>query len=97
MTVYDRMPSPARKFLYAGRGGLNLTHAEPANDFLARYGAAADRLRPALDGFDGPALRRWCEELGIATFVGSSGRVFPVGMKTSPLLRAARAKGRMRP
>lgn len=88
VTVFDHMPSPGRKFLYAGRGGLNLTHAEPAAMFATRYGPAAERLRPALDRFDAAAMRRWCDDLGVATFVGSSGRVFPVGMKTSPLLRA---------
>lgn len=88
VTVYDRMPSPARKLLYAGRGGLNLTHSEPFPAFAARYGAAAARLRPALDRFGPCDMRRWCDGLGIETFVGSSGRVFPASFKTSPLLRA---------
>ena len=88
VTVYDRMPSLARKFLLAGRGGLNLTHSEDMDAFLARYGAARERLRPAIEAFPPSAVREWCEGLGEATFVGSSGRVFPVAMKASPLLRA---------
>ncbi len=88
VTIYERMASPARKLLLAGRGGLNLTHSEPADAFLARYGAAAPHLAGALAAFDSAALRAWCEELGIATFVGTSGRVFPESFKTSPLLRA---------
>jgi hypothetical protein len=88
VTVYDRMPSLARKFLLAGRGGLNLTHSESLEPFLGRYGAAAPRLRPAIAELPPAALRSWCEELGQETFVGSSGRVFPVAMKASPLLRA---------
>ncbi|MBB1092047.1 TIGR03862 family flavoprotein [Rhodopseudomonas palustris] len=88
VTVFDGMSSAARKFLLAGRGGLNLTHSEPLADFLARYGAAQQRLRPAIEAFPPDALRAWAEELGQPTFVGSSGRVFPVAMKASPLLRA---------
>jgi len=88
VTVYDRMPSLARKFLLAGRGGLNLTHNEDLEAFLARYGASRERLRPAIEAFPPSAVREWCEGLGEATFVGSSGRVFPVAMKASPLLRA---------
>jgi uncharacterized flavoprotein (TIGR03862 family) len=88
VTVYDRMPTVGRKFLLAGRGGLNLTHSEALDAFLARYGAAAPHLRAAIDAFPPHALRAWCEELGQETFVGSSGRVFPRSMKTSPLLRA---------
>ena len=88
VTVYERMPTVGRKFLLAGRGGLNLTHSEDLDAFLARYGAAAPRLRAAIDAFPPNALRAWCEELGQETFVGSSGRVFPRSMKTSPLLRA---------
>ena len=87
VTVYERMPSPARKLLMAGRGGLNLTHGEGEAAFRARYGAAAPRLAPALDRFGPQALRGWCRDLGVETFVGSSGRVFPVAMKASPLLR----------
>jgi uncharacterized flavoprotein (TIGR03862 family) len=88
VTVYERMPSPGRKFLLAGRGGLNLTHSEAFDAFLSRYGAAAPRLRAAIEAFPPPALRAWCEGLGQATFVGTSGRVFPKTMKASPLLRA---------
>ncbi len=88
VTVYDRMPSPGRKFLMAGRGGLNLTHSEALETFVTRYGAAAERLSPVLTSFPPSALRAWCEGLGLPTFVGSSGRVFPEGMKASPLLRA---------
>jgi uncharacterized flavoprotein (TIGR03862 family) len=88
VVVFDHAPSPARKFLMAGRGGLNLTHSEPLDRFIARYGDAAARLRPAIEAFPPEALRRWCEELGEETFVGSSGRVFPKSFKASPLLRA---------
>ncbi len=88
MTVYDRMPSLGRKFLLAGRGGLNLTHSEDLELFLTRYGDAEARLRDAVRSFPPEALRAWCEELGQETFVGSSGRVFPKAMKASPLLRA---------
>jgi uncharacterized flavoprotein (TIGR03862 family) len=86
--VYDAMPSVGRKFLLAGRSGLNLTHAEDYERFAGRYGAALSHLRAALDAFRPAALRAWVEELGSPTFVGSSGRVFPVAMKASPLLRA---------
>jgi hypothetical protein len=88
VTVYDRMPSVGRKFLMAGRGGLNLTHSEPIERFLDRYGDARGRLTPAIDAFSPADLRAWCHDLGIETFVGSSGRVFPTTMKASPLLRA---------
>ncbi|MFA5898477.1 MAG: TIGR03862 family flavoprotein [Hyphomicrobium sp.] len=88
VTVFDRMPSLARKFLLAGRGGLNLTHSEPLEPFIARYGSAREHLRPAIEALPPDAVRKWCEDLGEATFVGSSGRVFPVAMKASPLLRA---------
>ena len=86
--VYDAMPSVGRKFLLAGRGGLNLTHSEGEPAFRARYGSAAAALSPALDAFGADALRAWAAGLGIETFVGSSGRVFPVDMKAAPLLRA---------
>ena len=86
--LYDAMPSVGRKFLLAGKGGLNLTHWEPPEPFLARYGAARDRLAPFLKAFGADDLRAWAAALGIATFVGSSGRVFPAGMKAAPLLRA---------
>jgi predicted flavoprotein YhiN len=88
VTVYDRMSSVARKFLLAGRGGLNLTHSEALERLLGRYGTAMPRLRAAIEAFPPSALRTWCEELGQPTFVGSSGRVFPKTMKASPLLRA---------
>lgn len=88
VTVLERMPSPARKLLMAGRGGLNITHSEPLDGFLARYGAARPWLEPAIAAFPPTALRDWCARLGIETFVGSSGRVFPRAMKASPLLRA---------
>ena len=88
VTVYDRMPAPGRKFLLAGRGGLNLTHSEELERFLSRYGEAAPRLRAAIEAFPPDALRAWCEGLGQETFVGTSGRVFPKAMKASPLLRA---------
>src|SRR3954452_24270983 len=88
VTVYDRMPSAGRKFLMAGRGGLNLTHSESLTDFLKRYGDAAPRLRAAIEAFPPDAVRAWCERLGQETFVGTSGRVFPKALKASPLLRA---------
>ncbi|MFD0937546.1 NAD(P)/FAD-dependent oxidoreductase, partial [Methylobacterium trifolii] len=87
VTLYERMPSPARKLLMAGRGGLNLTHGEPLPDFLGRYHPAG-RLEGAVRAFPPQALRDWCEGLGEPTFVGSSGRVFPKSFKASPLLRA---------
>lgn len=88
VTVYDRMPSVGRKFLMAGRGGLNLTHSEPLDRFVRRYREAMPHLRAAIEAFPPDALRAWSEELGQPTFVGSSGRVFPQAMKASPLLRA---------
>jgi uncharacterized flavoprotein (TIGR03862 family) len=86
--VYDHMPSVGRKLLMAGRGGLNLTHAEPLDVLLSRYGAARAWLEPVIRGFPPEAVIGWCNGLGEATFVGSSGRVFPTAMKASPLLRA---------
>jgi uncharacterized flavoprotein (TIGR03862 family) len=88
VTVVDRMASPGRKLLMAGRGGLNLTHSEPLQHLLSRYGAARRALEPALAAFPPAALVAWCAALGQPTFVGSSGRVFPSAMKASPLLRA---------
>ncbi len=88
VTVYDHMPTPGRKFLLAGRGGLNLTHSEDLPRFLSRYGKAEPHLRTAIEAFPPPALIAWCEGLGQPTFVGTSGRVFPRSMKASPLLRA---------
>lgn len=95
VTIYERMPTAARKFLMAGRGGLNLTHSEPLEKFLMRYGAAQTFLTPYIKNFTPDDLRAWCEGLGQETFVGSSGRVFPKAMKASPLLRAwlARLQG----
>ncbi|WP_441239281.1 NAD(P)/FAD-dependent oxidoreductase [Bradyrhizobium sp. 930_D9_N1_4] len=88
VTVYDAMPSAGRKFLMAGRGGLNLTHSEPLPQFMARYREATPKLGPAIEAFSPDALRAWSEALGEPTFVGSSGRVFPKAFKASPLLRA---------
>jgi len=88
VTVYDAMPSAGRKFLMAGRGGLNLTHSEPLPAFLARYREAMPHLAAAIEAFPPRALRDWSETLGQETFVGSSGRVFPKAFKASPLLRA---------
>jgi uncharacterized flavoprotein (TIGR03862 family) len=88
VTVYDRMPSPARKFLLAGRGGLNLTHSEPLDAFLTRYGEAQPLLQHALTRFSPDDLRQWAHGLGEETFTGTSGRVFPKSFKASPLLRA---------
>jgi uncharacterized flavoprotein (TIGR03862 family) len=88
VTVYDAMPSAGRKFLMAGRGGLNLTHSEPLPTFLARYREAQPHLKTAIEAFPPLALRDWSEALGQETFVGSSGRVFPKAFKASPLLRA---------
>jgi uncharacterized flavoprotein (TIGR03862 family) len=88
VTVFDRMASPGRKLLMAGVGGLNITHDEPLDAFLDRYGPARAALAPAIAAFPPAALRDWCAALGQPTFTGSSGRVFPVAMKASPLLRA---------
>ncbi len=86
--VYDAMPSVGRKFLLAGKGGLNLTHSEPLDAFLSRYGTRRQQLAPLLEAFGPDALRAWAQGLGLETFAGSSGRVFPAGMKAAPLLRA---------
>ncbi len=86
--LYDAMPSVGRKFLLAGKGGLNLTHAEAPANFVTRYGARAAEVGAWLDEFGPDALRHWARDLGIETFVGSSGRVFPADMKAAPLLRA---------
>ena len=88
VTIFDRMPSPARKFLLAGRGGLNLTHTEPLETFMTRYGTSAPQLHPMIEAFTPDMLRTWSEDLGEPTFAGSSGRVFPKSFKASPLLRA---------
>lgn len=86
--LYDAMPSAGRKFLFAGKGGLNLTHSEPAESFLSRYGPRRSQLDPILSAFGPEALRNWASGLGIETFVGSSGRIFPKDLKAAPLLRA---------
>lgn len=86
--VYDAMPSVGRKFLLAGRGGLNLTHSEPFDRFITRYAGRLDDLGPAVRAFDPQQLCEWVHGLGVQTFVGSSGRVFPTDMKAAPLLRA---------
>jgi len=88
VTIYDQMPAVGRKFLLAGRGGLNLTHNEPLDQFLRRYGSAEPRIRSAIEAFSPDDLRAFSAELGQPTFIGSSGRVFPQAMKASPLLRA---------
>jgi uncharacterized flavoprotein (TIGR03862 family) len=88
VTVIDRMPSPARKFLMAGRGGLNLTHSEPLDRVLGRYRGAPSAIVAAVRRFAPADLVAWCEGLGQPTFIGSSGRVFPKSLKASPLLRA---------
>ena len=86
--VFDAMPSVGRKFLLAGKGGLNLTHSEPHAPFAARYGARQPQVEPLLRAFGGPEVRAWAQGLGVDTFVGTSGRVFPADMKAAPLLRA---------
>lgn len=86
--VFDAMPSVGRKFLLAGKGGLNLTHSEPFEPFAARFGARRAQMAPLLSHFGAEQLRAWAHGLGVDTFVGTSGRVFPVDMKAAPLLRA---------
>jgi uncharacterized flavoprotein (TIGR03862 family) len=86
--VYDGMPSVGRKFLLAGKGGLNLTHSEDDLAFVKRYGSRSGDVAPWLQQLNGPGLRAWATDLGVPTFVGSSGRVFPSDMKAAPLLRA---------
>jgi uncharacterized flavoprotein (TIGR03862 family) len=86
--LYDTMPSVGRKFLLAGKGGMNITHSEPLDQFLSRYGTRRAQIAPLLDAFGPQALCDWVHGLGINTFVGSSGRVFPTDMKAAPLLRA---------
>lgn len=88
VALFDAMPSVGRKFLLAGVGGMNITHAEPHAKLVTRYGATASWLKPYLDAFPASDLRAWIHGLGIETFVGSSGRVFPADMKAAPLLRA---------
>ena len=98
VTVYDAMPSAGRKFLMAGRGGLNLTHSEALPAFLTRYGKATPQLTAAIEAFPPRALREWSEALGQPTFIGSSGRVFPQGVQglavAARLAAAARCHGR---
>jgi len=86
--VFDAMPSAGRKFLLAGKGGLNLTHSESFDAFVSRYGSRRAHVEPWLQAFGAQALRDWAHSLGIATFIGTSGRVFPVDLKAAPLLRA---------
>ncbi len=86
--LYDAMPSVGRKFLLAGKGGLNLTHSEPVDQFATRYGKNQLQIQPLLELFGAEQIREWAAGLGIDTFVGSSGRVFPKDMKAAPLLRA---------
>lgn len=86
--LFDAMPSVGRKFLLAGRGGLNLTHSEPLSRFLTRFSHGGDRLTALIEGFPPEAVRQWAQGLGVETFVGTSGRVFPTDMKAAPLLRA---------
>lgn len=86
--LYDAMPSVGRKFLLAGVGGMNVTHSEPFDAFLSRYGARAETIRPLLEAFPPDTLCEWIYGLGVETFVGSSGRIFPRDMKAAPLLRA---------
>ncbi len=88
VAVYDAMPSAGRKFLLAGKGGLNLTHSEPADVFATRYGRHRLHVAPWLHGFGAAQIREWAKSLGVETFVGTSGRVFPADMKAAPLLRA---------
>lgn len=85
--LYDSMPSVGRKFLLAGKGGLNLTHSEPIESFLSRYGGRRAFIEPAIRSFPPSALQAWARELGVRTFVGTSGRIFPVDLKAAPLLR----------
>jgi len=86
--LYDAMPSVGRKFLMAGKGGMNITHSEPYDQFLSRYGSRQTQIKALLDTFGPEALRAWAHKLGFDTFIGSSGKVFPVDMKAAPLLRA---------
>lgn len=96
VSLYDSMPSVGRKFLMAGKGGLNITHSDPYDLFLSRYGSHSDKIKPMLDCFGAQALQNWVHELGIETFVGSSGRIFPAEMKAAPLLRVWLHKLRQR-
>ena len=88
VSLYEAKPSPGRKFLVAGKGGLNLTHSEPREDFLSRYGVRRPQIEPLLDAFGPNELRQWAHALGVETYIGSSGRVFPKEMNAAPLLNA---------
>ncbi len=88
ITIYDSMPSMGRKFLMAGKSGLNISHSEDMDDFLDNFSTAKDKLTPAIKAFDCNAIRAWAGELGIVTFIGTSGKIFPTGYKAAPLLRA---------
>jgi len=88
VSLYEANPSPGRKFLAAGKGGLNLTHSEPREDFLSRYGLRRPQIEPLLDAFGPNELREWARALGVETYIGSSGRVFPKEMNAAPLLNA---------
>ena len=88
VTVYEHMPSMGRKFLIAGRGGLNITHSEPLEQFMTRYGDKQDALAQSVSAFPPEAIQAWCESLSQKTFVGSSGRVFPLGFRATELLRS---------
>jgi uncharacterized flavoprotein (TIGR03862 family) len=85
--LYDAMPSVGRKFLLAGKGGLNLTHSEPMESFLSRYGASRAFIEPSIRSFAPSALQAWARGLGVETFIGTSGRIFPTDLKAAPLLR----------
>ena len=88
VTVYEHMPSMGRKFLIAGRGGLNITHSEPLEQFMTRYGDKQDALAQSVSAFPPEAIQAWCEGLSQKTFVGSSGRLFPLGFRATELLRS---------
>ena len=88
VSIYEAKPSVGRKFLLAGKGGMNITHSEEFASFVNRYGAEKDFLQPMLEQFNNQAVRDWIQSLGFDSFVGSSGRVFPTDMKAAPLLRA---------
>ncbi len=92
VTIADAMPSAGRKFLMAGKSGLNLTKAEPIGQFIAAYGDIGPVMRASLEAFGPDQVVQWAEDLGQATFTGSTGRVFPAAMKASPLLRAWMAR-----
>ena len=86
--LFDAMPSVGRKFLLAGKGGLNLTHSEPHAPFVSRYAERQPQIEPLIQAFGSTEVRAWAQGLGVETFVGTSGRVFPADMKAAPLLRA---------